>query len=341
MSEQSPMNDASAMDDPVQQQLLGYLLGALDEVEQREVEERVSSDPVWQEKLAGVRRRFALLLDARREIEPPAGLAARTCQYIWTETRPASAPARKAMSPATAPPSRTSRWSWSDVLVAASVLLIGVSLIGPAIVQARFNSQLISCQENLRGLGVALTRFSEGHGGYFPRVPSEGPTAAAGIYAPTLVDAELLDDVRQVICPGSALAGEGRFELPSLSDLRTMTPDALRRALPTIGGSYGYGLGYVVDGTYHDTKNLRRPYFAILADAPQDASGRRKSLNHGGKGENVLFEDGHVAFMPIVPPESLPDDFYSNDAGLIAPGMHVNDSVVVPSATPPIIGAMK
>ena len=62
-----------------------------------------------------------------------------------------------------------------------------------------------------------------------------------------------------------------------------------------MGGSYGYCIGYVDQGVYQPTRNLGRPGFAIMADAPCEDRPGRQSDNHGGRGQNVLFEDGHVA----------------------------------------------
>ena len=103
-----------------------------------------------------------------------------------------------------------------------------------------------------------------------------------------------------------------------------------------MGGSYGYGFGYMDRGVYRGTKNLRRFHFAIMADVPGGLPDWQ-SFNHGGQGQNVLLEDGHVQFVPTTHLEANADHFFINDRGLVAPGLHLNDSVIGPSDAPPIV----
>ena len=94
-------------------------------------------------------------------------------------------------------------------------------------------------------------------------------------------------------------------------------------------GSYGYPLGYTEDGVYHGTRDLGRTYFALVADTPgSDPSNGRQSLNHGGRGQNVLFECGGVRFVTSPRPDPSADHIYINDGGFEAPGLHYNDSVI-------------
>ena len=101
-----------------------------------------------------------------------------------------------------------------------------------------------------------------------------------------------------------------------------------------MGGSYGYCLGYVDHGKVRPTRNLNRDYFAILADAPSDRPDHQ-SNNHGGVGQNVLFEDQHVEFCNTTRPGDGRDDIYTNDNHEVAPGLHRDDAVLAASGTPP------
>ena len=94
-----------------------------------------------------------------------------------------------------------------------------------------------------------------------------------------------------------------------------------------MGGSYGYNIGYVSNGRYQTTKNLRRSTFAILADAPAAASPYH-SLNHEGRGQNVLFEDVHVQYLTTCKAHGCSDNIFVNDDGKRAPGLHRNDAVI-------------
>jgi hypothetical protein len=51
----------------------------------------------------------------------------------------------------------------------------------------------------------------------------------------------------------------------------------------------------------------------------------------------VLFEDGHVRFTTSPQPSDPGgDDFFLNDDGVVAAGLHENDAVIGAGATPPI-----
>jgi len=326
------------MSDPVQEQLLGHLLGALDDDEQEAVEACLEDDAPMRQGRAALEKRLKRLESFRPEYDPPPGLAERTCELIAAYEKPTAATSRRRpMSPEVAPPAWISRVRWSDVAIALGVFFAAAMLAIPAIQNSRFRSHISACQDNLRVLGRALTEYSEIHGGYFPLVPSEGKTNNAGIYAPILVHNGLLSDDRRVLCPGSPLARDpDDYRIPKLEQVRLATGRELARMRELMGGSYGYGFGYMDRGVYRGTKNLRRFHFAIMADVPGGLPDWQ-SFNHGGQGQNVLLEDGHVQFVPTTHLEANADHFFINDRGLVAPGLHLNDSVIGPSDAPPIV----
>ena len=325
------------------QQLLGYLLGALEDDERGALEEQLRTSTELRQRLAGLRKQIERLRGASCEFEPPPGLARRTCHFIaaFAEAPPAQAPAaaasRATSLPRLAQPPSGERWRWSDVSVMAGVMVTAVLLVFPAIESSRFRARVTACQENLQQLGTALVRYSEHHGNYFPQVPQQGNLAAAGVYAPVLLNDGLLDSPQRVVCAGSSLAAGRSFQVPSLGQLQAATGRELERLRSLTGGSYGYSLGYVEDGRYVSTRNLSRPTFALMADAPSDTLPGFQSENHGGRGQNVLFEDGHVGFLTSSRPIEDGDDVFVNDTGLVAAGDHRNDSVVAGSGAAPLV----
>jgi len=333
----------------VEQQLLGYLLGALDDSERETMEADLQHDPQLREQLVGLRVKLEPLRRAQIDFDPPPGLARRTCThvaaYVATHSEPAVAAVSTAevthetspVAPAAALWSDGSSWSWPDFSVATGVVMAALVLLFPAIQNSRFQAQILTCQDHLKQVGQALIDYSTRHGGYFPQLPQQGTLAAAGIYAPTLLRDGLLHDSRSVLCPGSALASSPQFRVPSFEQLQNAAGTELARLRSMMGGSYGYSLGYVDGGRYCSTRNLSRPTFALLADAPSQTLPGYQSLNHGGRGQNVLFEDGHVAFLPTPRPVDLGDDLFVNDTGMVAPGNHRNDSVIGASDTIPVI----
>jgi hypothetical protein len=334
------------MVDRAREQLLGYLFGALEESERESVERELIESPEWRRELAQLRESLKPLWVAQPDFEPPPGLAAQTCRLVAaspdpsTRARPAPANRQPAGAAALTGGWRTS-WGWLDLTVAAG-LVVAVSLVTfPAIQNSRFNARRLACEDHLRQLGLALTQYSQQHEDFFPAVHDRGKASGAGIYGPVLVSYGLVDEPRWFLCPGSPLADDPRFCVPSLEELLAAEPGeelvCLRRWM---GGSYGYSLGFLDHGRVYSTKNLRRPFFALMADVPSTCLSGHQSINHDGRGQNVLFEDGRVRFYCTSRPHAWADDVFVNAFGLVAVGRNRNDSVVGPSmAVPNLAGA--
>src|SRR5262245_41376133 len=102
--------------------LVGYLLNALDPEAHRRVEEQLSADAAARERLALLRRALQPLAADRDPPEPPPGLRVRTLALV------AEHACRKPAEPPRAPALRTAGgratwWRRADVLVAAGLLL--------------------------------------------------------------------------------------------------------------------------------------------------------------------------------------------------------------------------
>lgn len=320
------------MSDPVQERLLGYVLGALDDAERQQVEESLRDDPQMQRELTRAKTSLKVLDAARWDPSPPPGLAERTCRLVASHPRPARRPA---MSPVLA----TAAWAggirWPDMAMAAAVCVVSSLLIAPAIQHTRFQSQVNACKDNLRELGISLAGYSQQHEGYFPTVPCEGKLSAAGIFAPTLLREGFLKQSERLLCPG---ASRPATRVPTLEELQAAGEQQLRTLHGSMGGTYGYSLGHTDDrGVYHGTKNLGRSHFALVADAPRADQPGRQSLNHAGRGQNVLFEDGAVRFTSSSKPEGVGDDIFVNADGLVAAGVGPDDAVIAPSETRPVL----
>jgi hypothetical protein len=249
------------------------------------------------------------------------------------------------MSPAREFTSAGVNYNLIDMATAAGLLLAITLLLIPAVGKSRFVARLDECQNNLRQIGLALSNYSARHEGMFPQVPTQGPLAAAGVYAHTLVQTGYLEDERVVLCPASPEAEKPEdFRLPTLPELAQAAKAQLAHWRRTMGGSYGYTLGYVENGEYQPIRNWQRPRFAIMADTPlattpANTAAQIRTDNHGGMGQNVLFEDGHVGFMCTRIVEGTADDIYANDQGLVAAGMHADDAVIAHSSAVPLISA--
>jgi len=325
------------MSSPNREDLLGYLLGALERREQEQVEEELARNPQLRQELAALSQWVDVvgLADQNELMEPPSGLAARTCQTVALK-QSVDLSVDAPVPVGVAAFETRSQFSLADFLVAAAVLVAAVSLFFPALASSRFQADIASCQNRLRQLGFAYGSYDELHGAY-PSAQLVGNRNTAGVVAPTLTDAKFVTDPRLFVCPTSKLATNlDGWKIPTLNELDQATGETLARYQQTMGGDFAYNMGYVDDGKLRPAKNEHRQYYAMLADAPSDVHPQRRTLNHDGRGQNVLFEDGHIEFLSAVPSPKLADDPYHNRAGLVAAGTDPNDSVLGSSADKPM-----
>lgn len=322
----------------MREDLLGFLLNALDADEQQRIENELARDPQLREELARLRRCLEPLESTWDETEPPAGLADRTCAAI-DQHEQVHGP-----SPASASRIRAAAglclrsYSVADCLVLSLVLLIAFTLLMPAIVNSRYQARKLACQQNLTNLGQKLFTYSDLQSGQFPLVPLSGSRSFAGVFAPILLENELIDVERpQLICPGSELATDARsWSLPTLAEIDRETGPQLLFLQDRAGGSYAYCVGYLDDKGLHPVENRGRSNFAILSDAPSFFLPNRRSAHHGGRGQNVLFEDGRVAFVGDFAGSSMDNPWLNRDKFAEA-GINEEDSVLLFSGAKPVV----
>jgi hypothetical protein len=311
------------MSDQVREQLLGYLLDALEEDERRQVERELAASPALRRELTELRACLAPLAADREPVHPPRGLWQRTCRLVELSARVMSGSAA------------ASRWSLRDGVAAAVVLIAACLMFFPAVQRSRFQAGVTACQYNLGQLGLALLRYSDNHGGAFPRVPPKGNDAMAGVFAISLRENGLLDNPALIVCPAVAALREDGIYIPTLDELCQARDWELVRLQRGMMGDYGYPLGIVVNGQYLPIRNQCRMNFALMSDAPSARLDGRPSSNHGPQGQNVLFEAGNVRFMRFVEPQPGQDYPFLNEECRVAPGCHENDAVIAPAhATP-------
>lgn len=332
----------------MQEQWLGYLLDALDEEEHEQVERQLEAEPELRQRLAALRARLGLPDREALRFAPPPGLAARTCRYVARQAE-SQQPARVSSHPAVGAPrpgrlsastgfdSRARSIRWIDAVVAAVIFVAAGAVVTPAIQESRFQARVAQCKENLHRLGLALTAYSERNHGFFPSIDGNGRAAVAGVYLPKLVAGGYLDDPSLAVCPNSPSAAPSGAEQPAPRSLVDLDRQGAELPAATLGGIYGYHPGYSEGGTLRATKNLRRENFALASDAPSLELPGYQSLNHDGRGQNVLSEDLHVRFLPSPNPPAWHDAIFTNDDGQRALGTHPNDSVIFPPTAVPLI----
>src|SRR5436309_9956542 len=88
-------------------------------------------------------------------------------------------------------------------------------------------------------------------------------------------------------------------------------------------------------GDLHGPWQAPGSLWPILADRPPSDGTPGNSPNHGGAGQNVLFLDGHVRFVPGRTIGDPDDDIFLNRANTVAAGVDNRDVVLGASASRP------
>ena len=308
----------------------------MDADEQAELQQKIDSDPQLDERLLEVKSHIAPfeLLDDSIGTRP--GLARRTCEMVASHvhlddlTKPGVKLSERA-TPASL--HRWSTWSMTDLLVAAASLAVFASLLFPMIVYAKHRSNLVHCSSNLQSIGTALASFSETNEGRFVEIPREGPLAFAGIVAPMLKEAHFIQEDKLFTC--RAVSRDKPFMIPSTEQIRRCSTGEQGEYFRRISsGDYGYSFGYMDGDKYCSPQNRGRSYSIIAADKPSARSINGPSDNHGGSGQNCLFEDFSVRY---VRGNAIADDqIYVNSYNVVGPGVSPRDSVIGSSHLSPL-----
>ena len=324
------------------EQLLGYLLGALDAAETRQVEEELDRNPALRVEMA----RFQELLsrlgmdEEPEEFDPPHRLADRACDFVAANADDAAvasaalaSPLR--LSPAGPAPGDSGRgYSFTDMLVACSVLLTLGALLFPSINNMRLQAQRATCQYRLVQTGAALWDFAQLRPDRrYPLIPENGNFAVAGNVPFTLWNAGFMPEAQNFLCPAARQTERfAALPMPSVCEVRDSTGPALRSCQQRMGGTYAYNMGYSRDNHLVPAVLLARSDFALVADTLGDQT----SPPHDGMGLNVLYEDGHIRFLPLTRKPRLADDPFHNRKGYIAAGLDSNDAALGSSDAHPL-----
>jgi hypothetical protein len=329
--------------------LIGYLLNALDGQTQRETEAYLMSDADARARLETLRRALNPLEVDRDQIEPPPGLRLRTLALI-AEQRVAS-PDRVLKAPMVRQtPLPRSRWVRADLLVAASILLLALPLIPPALNYAKSQQAIVSCRNNLRGFYQALMSYSDHHEKQLPLVEENPPHDYAGFVVPALFDGGWLGPngtAVSVNCPGNGMSNPPMpLSVADLDAERFTRPDDFERDVAHLFGCYAYSLGYRENGRHLGLRrDLGNDLLPVMADRPpfeQTPEGRTangNSRNHGGAGQNVLRLGGDVQFF-TTRSVGVDSDIYLNRKGRSEAGLDMLDSVLGASSFRPYPNGM-
>jgi prepilin-type processing-associated H-X9-DG protein len=227
---------------------------------------------------------------------------------------------------------------WADFAVAASIFVAGVLTLLPAIQRSRDRMNQAGCVFNLQRLGNSLAQYASLHP-YLPYPPPHRSDAHAGTFAAILHDAGVLNDPSLLDCPCNGARAHVNEELVSFDQLEHIRRTDPGRYQSMLRWDYGFNVGYRREsgraGPLEFEHSSRIP---VLADQPDHENYVRikdgNSPNHGGRGQNVLFGDGSVRWFGSRKISPIDLDLYLNNEHQPKPGVHVQDSVLMPSKTP-------
>lgn len=318
---------------PSREQLLGYLLGALEPAEIQQVEAELNQQPALRQELARLRKlleNIGLDEPAQPE-EPPPGLAQRVCDTVAQQADSVS-PIPVQLSPmafGALNPGLPHRWL--DVITLTLVILVAIALIFPSIQNQRWQASRNLCQYRLQDTGLGMLTWADRQPDRrYPAVPREGNRAVAGIVASQLVHGQCVQEPVAFVCPSSKMSKNlAGWHLPTPEEVDQAFGKTLDYYQRTMGGSYAYNMGYLNQGDLVPGACFSREGYALIADVPALSS-------HDGKGVNVFYEDGHVCFLLFARDPALADDPYHNRKGETAAGTDLNDAALGGSDVRPL-----
>lgn len=298
-------------------QLIGYLLNALEDQEREQVETQLARQPEWRRKLRRLKRFFSLLEEARQDFTPPPDLVERTCRLVARYrlmernrgAEIAQSPSARLDPGSELRPERArigvvgfrwapladhwsgdrSSWSALDLVSAFFVALLLFAILLPALMETRFRYHVAACQENF-------------HQFY-------GTLAESASLSPTQ---ELADVSGQAISLVSSLRGSashppfrgcpGWFGGPRAKHRDEPGPiegnESPRTLSPSLSGYAQAGFSLSPASPSRTDISLHPAAIVIWRDARIFDGCTVRCWSHFGRGENWLFADGHVQFMP-------------------------------------------
>jgi len=318
------MNDAMNAEEMIE-----YVLSNKEGSERDQVDRVLLSDPDQMARVERLRSSIYLLLDDGSPFDEPADLARRTIVFV----------ARNRSRPRTFLEQMPMRvpFRWADFAVAASIFIAGVLTLIPAI-RSRERMNQAGCVFNLQQLGNSLGQYASLHP-FLPYPPAHRSDTHAGMFAVMLHDAGVLNNLSLLDCPCNGPCQHGMKELASFEQvdhIRRTEPERYQRML---GWDYAYNVGYRhASGHAGPLEVINASRIPVLADQPDHENYLKiregNSPNHRRWGQNVLFGDGSVGWFRTRRISPNDPDLYLNNEHQPRPGIHVEDSVLVPSKTP-------
>lgn len=312
--------------------LVGYLLKALDAETQHEVEASLRKSPEVRSRLQLLERSLEPLAADREVPEPGAGLVlstlARIAEFQCRKLPDAPPPPRSQPVPISRPWMRR-----ADMLVAALLLIVLGGIGTPYLLHLwRDYHGRAECQNNMMLIWHGLQSYCVEHEGNYPAIEADGPRGVAGIFVPMLKDSGMLSPEYLVACPAQERRPPQRRSVREMEKLYETNLEAFRSEARQLAGGYAYTLGYRDALGYHGLNSKSVEFgnlklLPIIADRLEKLS-QLNSANHGGIGQNVLYLDGHVEWRSSRNAGIEGDDIFVNWDNQVLAGKSRVDSVL-------------
>ena len=130
-------------------------------------------------------------------------------------------------------------------------------------------------------------------------------------------------------CPGRDITPHAEW---TAGELRNMPLEQYQPLKSQFSGCYAYALGFWDHGEIQVYRQCEAQVPLLSDLPPETVFNGANSPNHGGRGQNVLFTDGHAIFLTTR--FILDDDLFLNRHNEVRPGVDEKDCVLAPSATP-------
>src|SRR5690348_14438918 len=224
-----------------------------------------------------------------------------------------------------------------ELLVVIGIIGVLMALLLPALEAAREHANTTRCATNLRSIGQALALYAnENHGNYprtiylkgAPPIAGTNPSAADpfGFGGPGAND---ISSALFLLMRAEKLPPE--ILICPYNDVNQWEPDPNARARNRSNFTdYRHNLGYSYANPYPDARaeqagyrlaSQMNPATPVVADMNPGTGGTENSFNHEGRGQNVLYADGHAQWeiSPAVGimQDNIHDNIYVNKNGVV------------------------